>query len=116
MCLMLIPSRWRGGSWQFFRGSELGSLEEHQLISREDLVAPRRASLVLHSWLEIVAEDVVRKVIFGGGGVGVGDEVEEQHPVPMHVLDRGHGCLDLAEEDGNCLGVSSVVVGSDGVI
>ena len=82
------------------------------MISRKDLAAPRRASLVLHSWLEVVAEDIVREVFFGGGGV----VVEEQHPVPMHVLDRGHVCLDLAEEDGDRLGVSSVVVGRDDVI
>ena len=99
-----------------FRGSELGRLEELKLVGREDLVAPRRASLVLHSRLEVVAEDDVRKLLFGGGGVGVGGEVEEQHSVAMHVLDCGHVCLDLAEEDGDHLGVSSVVVGSDGVI
>jgi len=100
-----------------FCGSELGGLEEsHQLVGREDLVYPLRLSLVLHSRCEAVADDVVRVAYYGGGGVGVGGEADEQHPVPVDVLNRGHICLNLAEEDGDCLGVSSVVFRIDNVI
>jgi len=96
--------------------SQLSGFEELRLVGRENLFVYGRASLILHSWREVIADDVVREVPFGGGGVGVGGEVEDYHPVSMHILDRGHVCLDLDEKDGDHLGVSSVVVCNDGII
>ena len=56
------------------------------------------------------------RIPFGGGEVKVRGEVEKQHTVPVHEFNRDHVCLDLAEEDGDRFGVSSVVVDSDGAI
>ena len=48
----------------FSRG-ELGCLEGLQLVSRENLVAPGRASLVLNAGGELVLHDVVGVVLLG---------------------------------------------------
>ncbi len=51
---------------------ELSGLEELLLVVSEVLVGLGDAPLVLDSWRELVAKDVVGLVSFGGGGVGVG--------------------------------------------
>jgi len=51
--------------------------------------------LVLDFWRELVVEDGVGVVPFGGGGVGVGGEVKEQHSVHVEVFNRGHVVDDL---------------------
>ena len=58
------------------------------LVGREDIVRSCGAPLVLDSWCELVPEDVVRKVYFHCPGDGVGGEVQEEHPVSMHVFNR----------------------------
>ena len=95
-----------GGCLHIF---ELSGLEELQLAECEICVALGRASLVLHFRRRLVANDAVRVILFGSGCVGVGGEVEEHHRGPMNVLDRGHVCLDLTEEDGNRIGITSVI-------
>ena len=81
-------------------GGELSVLEELLLECGEILAGLGGAPFVLDSRRELVAEDIVGVVPFGGGGVGVGDEVQEQHHVPVEVLNGGYVVVDLREEDG----------------
>jgi len=39
---------------------------------------------------KLVSRSVFGKISIGGKEVGVGVEVEEEHHVSMHVIDRGH--------------------------
>ena len=56
---------------------ELGGLEDLLPVGGEVLVGFEGAPLLLDSRRELVAEDVIGIVPFGGGGVGVGGEVHE---------------------------------------
>ena len=76
------------------------------MVGREDLVGSCGAPLVLDSWGELVPEDVVREVSFRCRGDGVGGEVQQEHPVPMHVFNRRHGVGHLGEEGEGGLLVS----------
>ena len=82
----------------------MSGLEELLPVGSEVLVCLGGAPLVLDSRRELVAEDVIGVVPFGG--VGVGGEVQEHHPDPMEVLDGGHVVADLGEEDGGSLVVA----------
>ena len=81
-------------------GGELSILEELLLVSGDVHVGLGGVPLVLDSRRELVAKDSVGVVSFEGGGVGVGGEIQEQHPVPMKFLDGGHIVANLGEEDG----------------
>ncbi len=81
-----------------FRGSEQGGLEVPRLVGREDLVRSCGVPLALYSRRKLVPEDVVRKVSFRCRGDGVGGEVQEEHPVSMHVFDCYHVFGHLGEE------------------
>ena len=87
-------------------GRELGDLEELLLVGCEIIVCLGGAPIVSDSRRELVAEDVVDVVPFGGGGVGVRGEVHEQHPFHVEFFNRGHVAADLGEEDGCCLVVA----------
>jgi len=59
-------------------GGELRCLEELDLVGREDLVGLGGAPLVLDARRELISENIVGEVLFGGRQVGVGGEVEEE--------------------------------------
>ncbi len=93
----------------------MGSLEELDLVGREDLVRSRGAPLVLDSRRELVLEDVMSEVALCGRRSGVGGEVEVYHPVSMHVLDGSHVIANLTEEvDGGLL--VSLACRCDGIV
>ena len=98
-----------------FRGGELGGLGVLRLVGREDLVRSCGAPLVLDSWCELVPKDVARKVSFRCRGAGVGNEVQEEHPVSMHVFNRRHVVGQLGEEGEGGLLVS-FECGRDGIV
>ena len=98
-----------------FRGGELGGLEVLRLVGLEDLVRSCGAPLVLDSRCELVLEDVVREVSSRCRGARVGDEVQEEHPVSMHVFNRRHVVANLGEEGEGGLLVS-FKSGKDGIV
>ena len=97
------------------RGGELRGLEVLRLVGREHLVRSCGAALVLDSRDELVSEDVVGVVSFRCRGVGVGGEVQEEHPVSMHVFNRRHVVGHLGEEGEGGL-IVSFESGRDGIV
>ena len=85
------------------------------LVGGKVLIELGGAPLVPDSRRELVAEDVVGVVPFGGGGVAVGGDVLEQHPIPVKVFNGVHVAVDLGEEDGNRL-VVAILDRADAVI
>ena len=98
-----------------FFGDELCGLVELDLIGGKDLVGSRGAPLVQDPRRKLVSHDVIGEVSFGGGGDGVGGEVEENHRVAIHVLDCGHIVTDLSEKVEGLL-VVTLCSGRDGII
>ena len=87
----------------------MGGFEELLLVGGEVFVGFRGAPFVLDSRRELVPEDVVGVALLGSGGVWVGGEVEEEHPVSVEVFDGVHVVGHMGEEDGAGLGVPSLV-------
>ena len=64
---------------------------------------------------ELVHGDVVREVSFLCREVGVGGEVQEEHPVSLHVFNRRHVVGHLGDEGERGLLVS-FESGRDGIV